>query len=103
MFLQTWVETGILGLASLLGFLGSTGKRALGAILRLGRKQAPEADPHLRLFVMAGLSALCGVLVVSLVEYVWYYPRVMLMFWVVAGLLLAAVSLAEGRRVPRGV
>lgn len=94
-FLQTWVETGILGLLSLLGFLGSLGKRAIRAIVRLGPRRAPNADPHNRLFVMAGLSALSGILVTSLVEYTWYYPRVMLMFWAVAGLLLAAVSLAE--------
>ena len=93
-FLQTWVETGILGLVSLLGFLGNTAKRAIQAIVRLGGKRAPGANPHARLLAMAGLSALCGILVVSLVEYVWYYPRVMLMFWTVAGLLLAAVSLA---------
>ena len=94
-FLQTWVETGILGLLSLLGFLGSLAKRALRTIVGIGRKPDAGVDPHVRLFVMAGLSALAGILVTSLVEYTWFYPRVMLLFWCVAGLLLAAISLGE--------
>ena len=90
-YLQTWVETGILGLVSLMGFLANTGKHAVRTLRRLGTK---HGDPHARFLVMAGLSSLCGILVTSLVEYTWYYPRVMLLFWCVAGLLLAAVSLA---------
>ena len=92
-FLQTWVETGILGLLSLLGFLGSLAKRALRAISLLGNMTGHPMDPHPRLLVMAGLAALSGILVTSLVEYTWFYPRVMLLFWSVAGLLIAAITL----------
>jgi len=31
----------------------------------------------------------------SLVEYSWYYPRVMVMFWVLLGIIAAATYLAE--------
>ena len=90
-YLQTWVETGVLGLLALLGFLANTAKNAMRTMRKLGRK---NGDPHARLLVMAGLSSMCGILVTSLVEYTWYYPRVMLLFWCGAGRLLAAVSLA---------
>jgi len=33
--------------------------------------------------------------VTSLVEYSWYYPRVMVMFWVLLGIIAAATYLAE--------
>jgi len=39
----------------------------------------------LKTILAAGTAALCGILVTSLVEYSWYYPRVMVMFWVLLG------------------
>lgn len=88
-FLQTWIETGILGLLSLLGFLGQTFKRGIRAARALGRTDA------LRWYAVAGISSLAGILLTSMMEYTWFYPRVMLSFWCVAGLSLAAASLAE--------
>jgi len=49
----------------------------------------------LKTILAAGTAALCGILVTSLVEYSWYYPRVMVMFWVLLGIIAAATYLAE--------
>ena len=35
-----------------------------------------------------------GAMLCSMADYLWNYPRVMLIFWFVAGILLAATRLA---------
>ena len=38
-----------------------------------------------------------GILTVGLAEYVWYYPRVMIIFWVIVGLLFATNKIAHSK------
>ncbi len=56
-----------------------------------------ESDKYLKYTIIAGISSLAGILVVGVAEYVWYYPRVMVIFWVVVGLLLAALNLTGSK------
>ena len=55
-----------------------------------------SALSNLRQYSFTALSALSGIIFVSLVEYVWFYPRVMIMFFVVAGVTLATVNILRG-------
>lgn len=95
LFLQVWVETGIIGLAAFVGFLGQTFKRAMKCVYRAKRK-----SPGWYLLV-AGVASLSGILVTAFAEYIWFYPRVMLSFWAVAGILLSAVVLSEAEASSR--
>ena len=88
-FLQTWVETGILGLLSFCSFIIHSCKRALWVLFK------PMESVYLKYLVVAGIASISGILLTSMVEYVWFYPRTMLIFWCVMGILLAALSLAE--------
>jgi len=49
----------------------------------------------LRNILVSGISSAAGIMVMGLVEYIWYYPRVMLMFWIILGILLTAAGLAR--------
>lgn len=88
LFIQVWIETGLIGILSFLGFIVSTIKKGVKRI-------ALENDKCVKYNIIAGISSLAGILTVGVAEYVWYYPRVMIIFWVVTGLLLAALNLQK--------
>jgi len=90
LYIQIWIETGLIGVLSFIGFLVSTVKKGIKRIRM-------EDDRYLKYTIIAGISSLVGILVVGIAEYVWYYPRVMVIFWVVAGLLLAALNLTGSK------
>ena len=47
--------------------------------------------------MLAGaVAAFCGILVISLAEYTWFYPRNMFTYWFLLGVIMACVKL--GRR-----
>ncbi len=86
LYIQVLIETGIAGLISFVGFLVNIIKRGIKSIKL-------QEDKYIKYSIIAGVSSLAGILTVGLAEYVWYYPRVMVIFWVVIGLLLASLSL----------
>ncbi len=86
-FLQVWFETGLIGILSFTGYV-------LGLIKKCFKAVKKAADPVAANMLAAGAASITGILVVSLFEYVWFYPRTMLVFWAVAGLATAALKLA---------
>jgi O-antigen ligase len=87
-FAQVWLETGIVGILSYAGFL-------LGLLKRGIKNIAGKTDVYTRNFIVAGISALIGISVVSVAEYVWFYHRVMILFWVVAALVMASLNISR--------
>lgn len=101
-YLQIWAETGLLGLLSFLGAMGWTLKKAAKAVWD------GKGDGRIRLTVIGGASALVGILVCGVADFIWHYPRVMLIFWFVFAVTLAGIRLAfreqkraERSRLPR--
>ena len=87
LYLEVWLEMGILGIVSF-------GMFYLG-LIRRGIRAMKHADPLLRYVLIAAVSSLAGVSFVSAVEYIWFYPRVLFAFFILVGITLAAVKLAE--------
>jgi len=50
-------------------------------------------DSFLSNTIAAGISSLFGILLISFVEYVWYYPRIMLVFWMVMGVIFSSIAM----------
>ena len=55
---------------------------------------APPADRALRVILAAAIGAFCGILVIGLAEYTWYYPRNLFIFWSLFGIIAACVKLS---------
>jgi len=91
-YLQMWGELGIMGgvfhLGTMLGQVKSGVK---------GYYAAPE-DRTLKLVLAAATGALCGILVVGLAEYTWYYPRNLFFFWTLFGVITACLKLMSMER-----
>jgi len=86
-YLQVLLEMGIFGalaagLAMLAFFITCIG----------GLIKSPARD---RLIIAAGMGSIVGMLIMGTVEHIWFYPRVMLMFWITIGITLVAVRLGR--------
>lgn len=88
--LQIWLETGALGILSFIWFIVRMVKK--GAISIFGKK-----DAYVNNIIIACISAFTGILLMGAVEYVWFYPRILSMFWIVAGIFLSAVNILRIR------
>lgn len=89
LFLQVWLETGVIGFLSFTGFLLRLVKRSIKAVTK-------PKDKELTNTIIAALSGLAAVSVAGMADYIWFNPRVMLLFWSVAGLLTCALKLSCG-------
>lgn len=88
-YLQVWAETGLLGILSFLGAMGWSLKNAVHAAL------SEHCPRPVRMIAIGGASAILGMLVCGLADYMWNYPRVMVIFWFVVSLTLSAVRLSR--------
>lgn len=87
LYLEIFVELGLLGGISFLLFMFSAIKKGLATF--------NHTDKALRNIIIAGIASLGGISFVGAAEYIWFYPRVMFIFWIVVGILLGAVRLAK--------
>ncbi len=89
LYLQIWAEMGLIALTAFILFLGKIFKACFIKVATF------RTDKEMSYYLAAGAASLAGVLVTALAEYVWFYPRVMLVFWMVVGLVLAALLIAK--------
>ena len=87
-YLEVWLQTGLLGLVSFVGAMLWNIKRAAHTV----RHCEPSAA---RTITCAAASALCGSMVCGLADYLWHYPRVMVIFWFVFAVALAGVKVCR--------
>ncbi len=88
LFIQVWLETGLCGFMAFLSVLFCAGKSVV-------RKSLYSADKTVRYYACGLIAGLSAILFMSLVEYTWFYPRVMLTYWVIIGLAFAVGRLGS--------
>ena len=84
-FLQIWIENGIFGFVTFMVFFLGLIRRHLSALLSL-------VTGKLKSYHIAAICSLVGFAMFGMVEYVWFYPRVMLTFWIVSGISLSLTA-----------
>ena len=90
-YLQMWTETGILGLISYLALLLSQLKNGVKAFRQ-------STDRRVRTMLSAALAGFCGILVIGVAEYTWFYPRNMFIYFFLFGVIGACIKLAKTER-----
>lgn len=94
-YLQVWVETGLLGIVSFVGAMLLNIKNAARTV-----RHCP--DSAARTITCAGAGALCGTMVCGLADYLWNYPRVMSIFWFLFALTIAGTKLCHAADFQEG-
>lgn len=84
--LEIWLELGIAGLLSFLWMLARIVKKGIRQVFTGG-------DRYLNNVFIAGIASFAGIMGAGLFEYVWFYPRILFMFWIIMGVMLAAVNI----------
>lgn len=91
LYVQLWLETGILGIASFVWFVVRTVKKCIISL-------SDKTESGLNNILIGGICGTLGVLAMGIPEYIWFYPRVMFMFWVLVGIILSALSISKMKR-----
>lgn len=87
-YLQMWGEIGILGALSYVALLLwqlKTGVKAFYA----------STSRQVRNLLSAAIGGFCGIMVIGLAEYTWFYPRNMFTYWFLFGVIAACVKLTH--------
>lgn len=87
-YLQMWAETGLFGALAFLGTLLYQLKTGVKAYLSCG-------DRRVRNLLAAAVAGFCGILLISVAEYTWFYPRNMFFYWFLFGVIAAGVKLSR--------
>ena len=87
-YLQMWVETGLLGALSYVAAMLYQLKAAIKSFHTC-------ADKRVRTLLAAAVSGFCGILVVSVAEYTWFFPRNMFLFWALIGVIGACIKVGR--------
>lgn len=92
-YLQVWAEMGILGAIAFLG--------AILYQLKMGIKSFTACkDQRVKNMLAAALAGFCGILVISIAEYTWFYARNMFIYFFLFGIVGVCIKLA--RKKSRG-
>lgn len=83
-YLEIWVEAGILAILSFLGAM-------LCNIKNMARTVRHSENSAARTITAACCAAMCGIMVTGMADNPWHYPRVMVIFWFVFGLGIAGI------------
>lgn len=89
--LQVWLETGLVGVVAFAAGMFHAVKTGAKAVFR------SKGTGTVRMLIVGSVSGVVGAMVCGLADYLWSYPRVMLIFWFTVALLIAAVKLAGSR------
>ena len=86
-FLNVWAEIGVAGFIAIIIYNISVAKTAISSFV--------TDTSDLRFYIAAGLSSLSGFIMFSMVEHVWFYPRTMLTYFLLTGMILALARIQE--------
>ena len=79
LFMQIWIELGIFGIIAFVILMFTIIKGAAATAVK-------TKDIEIKYYAIGAASGLVAVLAMGFVEYIWFYPRVMLTFWIAIGI-----------------
>lgn len=93
-YMELIIELGIIGFIAFMWYM-----------LRLWKDTASEAthgrDKTLTYVLAACTASLVGIAITFSVEYVWYYPRTLFAYFILAGIAMAAVKMSKNDKANR--
>lgn len=87
-YLQMWGELGLAGGLAYLALVLGQLKSGVKAFYAAGNRKV-------RNILAAAVGAFCGILLVGVAEYTWFYPRNMFFFWFLFGIIAACIKLVK--------
>jgi len=91
LYYQIWIETGIVGIVSFFWMILRLFRQSIIAIYR-------KMDEKATNIIISGISGLAGCLLIGTKEYIWFYPRTMVFFFVNIGIIYAAIAITKKKK-----
>lgn len=91
LYYQIWIEAGLLGIFTFLWMALRTIRNSMIAIFS-------KADEKASNIIMSGIAGLAGAAVFGLKEYIWFYPRTMIFFFITLGIVFAGIAIVKRKR-----
>ncbi|MBQ4110505.1 MAG: O-antigen ligase family protein [Clostridia bacterium] len=89
LFLQVLAETGIIGVVAFLWFWVDFIKKSVTIYIK------NKVTPKMKNVIIAGIASLIGLIFISGVEYIWFYPRNLTAFFCVIGIMSASIRICK--------
>lgn len=90
LFNQIWIEVGLIGLLTFIWFI-------LRLFIKSIREILSKTNPYIDNILIASIASIVGIFVLGNVEYVWFYNRVLLMFWINIAIILVCLSIVSDK------
>lgn len=84
--LEIWLELGFVGIVSFVWFIARIFKKGITSVFE-------KRNIYLNNIIIANIASLTGIITIGFVEYVWFNPRILNMFWINIGIFLIALNL----------
>ncbi len=86
LYLELFIQFGVIGGAGFFAFWFSLIRKAFTSLVH-------GFDDDLKCITKASVSSFLGISFAAMAEYIWFYPRVMYVFFIVLGIMLCAIKL----------
>jgi len=93
LYLQLWLEAGIISVISFLWMVCRIIKKSVLEVF------GNTSDNYAKNILIAGISSIAGILVMGLADHIWFFNRILLIFWMVIGIILAGLYISSVKEV----
>lgn len=90
LFLQIWLESGLIALVSLLWL----GFRLIKKVVYMIRN---TYDKRLQNIAIGALAGVGGLMVMGFADHVWFYNRILFIFWINISLIFTAIKISKNK------
>lgn len=88
LFIQIWLESGISAIVTFLLLIFRMIRNTFVAV-------HAKKNPAVNYILITALSAVLGLMVMGLADYVWFYNRILFMFWIDIAIVLTSLKLIK--------
>ena len=93
-YMEIWAESGIMGIVSFVFTIFFALKKGVSTV------KSKTASPLLKGVGAGCVGGIAGAMVFGITDYGWYYPRVMVFFWILAAIVYAGAKLSKRTGYP---
>ncbi len=96
-YMEIWAESGLIAIVSFLLTVFFALKKGVTTMKR------SEKNPMLRAVGAGCVGGIAGAMIFGITDYAWYYPRVMVFFWLLMAITYAAARLCDRAGKPESI
>jgi len=86
LYIQIWLEAGIAAIISIVWFIFRILRKSVISIMN-------KKDTNINNILIAAISGLSGILIMGFADHIWFYNRILFLFWVVIAIIISSIKL----------